>query len=529
MNERAQPSSGLIRRLRTATTTVERHVPAFRAAVGRARRVRARARLLRRWSAEDPDALKARLDLALALAEPPTVPLLRPATRSLIRCSKPGSPRGVICSLATDRHISLLSVAAPTLLDYGERHGWDVVLSTEELAGGRAPSWGKVPLIRELLADYDLVWWIDADALVVDSSVDIRDELLPDRHLHVVEHLFPWPSSFAASAGVMVWRAGARSEQLLDDLWADERYAQGYPWENGALLDALGYTADPCFMHLDPTERIGHIGLLSSAWNSVWSDPAPTPRIHHHGGDITFEDRRLLMLGDLARFRRGEPPVIKAPPGRRVLTSTSARTFLSAAAPSSAMSRDDLPLLLNQRSLLGTGAEIGTFTGEYSARLLTRWAGRLLISIDPWAAGDEDYLDVSNVGQASFDRVATAARVRLERFGERSAIWRLTSEQAAAKVADAGLDFVYIDARHDEAAVRHDLDLWWPKVRGGGILAGHDYVDGHLPEGRFGVKSAVDAFFGDRGLVVHVTGESGFPTWVVEVPARRASTADPHP
>jgi predicted O-methyltransferase YrrM len=38
-------------------------------------------------------------------------------------------------------------------------------------------------------------------------------------------------------------------------------------------------------------------------------------------------------------------------------------------------------------------------------------------------------------------------------------------------------DFVYIDARHDYASALEDIRDWWPKVRRGGILAGHDYVD----------------------------------------------------
>ena len=53
-------------------------------------------------------------------------------------------------------------------------------------------------------------------------------------------------------------------------------------------------------------------------------------------------------------------------------------------------------------------------------------------------------------------------------------------------------------------------------------MAGHDYVDGDLPQGEFYVKSAVDEFFGARGIPVHGTeGPSVvemFPSWIVEVP-----------
>jgi hypothetical protein len=186
-------------------------------------------------------------------------------------------------------------------------------------------------------------------------------------------------------------------------------------------------------------------------------------------------------------------------------------------------SRDELPALLNARGLTGRGAEIGVKQGKYSDELLGNWDGEELVSIDPWLSADPDeYVDRSNVSQGEFERYYEETRERLSRYGSRSTIWRMTSVEAAAKAPDHSFDFVYIDARHDYASVKEDLEAWASKVRPGGILAGHDYVDGDLPQGEFYVKSAVDEFFGDRGIHVHSTeGPSAvemFPTWIVEVP-----------
>jgi len=186
-------------------------------------------------------------------------------------------------------------------------------------------------------------------------------------------------------------------------------------------------------------------------------------------------------------------------------------------------SRDELPALLNARGLLRRGAEIGVKLGAYSDELLTNWRGEELVSIDPWLSADPDeYVDRSNVSQDEFDSYYDQTRERLARHGDRSSIWRMTSVEAAATVPDHSFDFVYIDARHDYESVKEDLEAWWAKVRPGGILAGHDYVDGDLPQGEFYVKSAVDEFFGARGIPVHSTeGPSAvemFPTWIVEVP-----------
>lgn len=468
-------------------------------------------------AALDLPSLHERIELAIALAEPPVDTVLPPDSRTVVHRATRGTPRGVIVSLATGTHVHLLSIAAPTLVAFGERHGWDVVLSTEEdLCQGRPAPWGKIPLIRQLLDDYDLVWWIDADAIIVDASKDVRDELAEDKDLFLVEHLFEWPHQHAANTGVMIWRSTDWSRALLDETWAMEKYTYHYAWENVALIELLGYSVWP-FFHREPTKWMERVQLLGVEWNSVWPDPSPAPRITHHGGNISVERRRTLMLGDLARFRRGEPAQMGPPPAPLPLAPPT-RSFLTNARPASRMSRADLPKLLNERGLLGCGAEIGVYAAEFSSRLLSEWRGRNLISIDPWQPADaEEYVDASNLDEAGFSALYATSIARLQRFGDRSTIWRTTGAEAADRLPAGCLDFVYIDARHDERSVGEDLELWFPKVRPGGIVAGHDYVDGELPEGRFGVKTAVDRFFGPRRLRVHVTGEESFPTWIVEL------------
>jgi hypothetical protein len=185
-------------------------------------------------------------------------------------------------------------------------------------------------------------------------------------------------------------------------------------------------------------------------------------------------------------------------------------------------SRDELPALLNRRGLVGTGAEVGVRVGRYSELLLSRWQGRLLISIDPWLeAPADEYVDHSNVPQKLQEEFYERTRSRLAAFGARSEIWRATSAEAATRVGDGDLDFVYIDARHDYDSVLEDLELWFAKVRPGGIVAGHDYLDGERDGTIYGVRRAVDEFFHRRALPVHATRERPprLRSWLVEVPS----------
>jgi len=176
--------------------------------------------------------------------------------------------------------------------------------------------------------------------------------------------------------------------------------------------------------------------------------------------------------------------------------------------------REHFPHILNARGLLGEGAEIGTQHGYFSEVILSSWKGKKLYSIDPWKEfPSEGYVDVANTPQSEHDEIYRRTLNRLKKFGRRSSILRETSNQALEHFQDGQLDFVYIDAQHHYEAVKEDVRSWYPKVRKGGILAGHDYLDGHIEQGVFGVKSAVDEFARENGLRVIVSKEDDWKSW----------------
>lgn len=67
---------------------------------------------------------------------------------------------------------------------------------------------------------------------------------------------------------------------------------------------------------------------------------------------------------------------------------------------------------------------------------------------------------------------------------------RTTSVLASTLYKDESLDFVFIDASHDYEDVKKDIQSWYPKIKRGGIIAGHDYSPAWA-----GVVNAVDEFF----------------------------------
>jgi len=91
---------------------------------------------------------------------------------------------------------------------------------------------------------------------------------------------------------------------------------------------------------------------------------------------------------------------------------------------------------------------------------------------------------------------------------DRRQVIRARSVDAAARVPDGSLDFVFIDADHSYEGCAADIRAWLPKVRAGGILCGHDYRNTHCPFP--GVERAVEEAFGQPE-----TGDNF--TWFVRV------------
>ena len=175
--------------------------------------------------------------------------------------------------------------------------------------------------------------------------------------------------------------------------------------------------------------------------------------------------------------------------------------------------RNDFGVLLESENKK-VGLEVGVQSGVYSEIILNNWINcEKYILLDPWIH-QEHYDDFANVDQNRQNALFDETKNRLKKFEDRGTTLeyiRDFSENGRKLIPDDSLDFIYIDARHDYKAMDEDLNWFWPKLKKGGIFAGHDFCnaneepeqsgqdwctldDGTRCENNKAVKAAVEEF-----------------------------------
>lgn len=153
------------------------------------------------------------------------------------------------------------------------------------------------------------------------------------------------------------------------------------------------------------------------------------------------------------------------------------------------------------------GAEIGTERGLYAEVLCQANPGLRLMCVDAWKAY-KGYRE--HVTQAKLDGFYAETQARLAPYG--CACVRAFSVEAAQNVSDGSLDFIYLDANHTYPQVEADLHAWVPKVRRGGMVAGHDFCRRKNMD--FGVIEAVTNYTNEHSIDPWwvLTGDNS-PSW----------------
>ena len=149
------------------------------------------------------------------------------------------------------------------------------------------------------------------------------------------------------------------------------------------------------------------------------------------------------------------------------------------------------------------GVEVGVKNGSHAQNILDNLIVKHLYLIDSWVPYIEE-------GKIIYDPPVYYDHV-VKKFGDNPhiEIIRTSSCKAAKGIPDKHLDFVYIDGCHQYEYVYSDIAAWFPKLKVGGVLSGHDYG---IKWGS--VNEAVNDYFSSLPHEIHSSPESDW--WVVK-------------
>ncbi len=154
------------------------------------------------------------------------------------------------------------------------------------------------------------------------------------------------------------------------------------------------------------------------------------------------------------------------------------------------------------------GVEIGVYRGEHLLSMLKNLDVRKIYAIDP-------YLEYSENGMTQHN-LSNAQKIMLRKLGEEDRVEIIYKKSSKAhEQIPNDLDFVYIDGSHDYENVKRDINIYYEKVKIGGVFGGDDFFNGYgkAKLEHTGLINAVLEFINKFNLQLYISGREW---WVIK-------------
>lgn len=164
---------------------------------------------------------------------------------------------------------------------------------------------------------------------------------------------------------------------------------------------------------------------------------------------------------------------------------------------------------LNKYGLIGEAIEVGCAKGNFAREFLSQWRGKKYYLLDPWESQDKEIYREDQPND--WDDWKNQCEL-LAKEDNRVELIQGYSPDESSRFKAGSLDSVFIDGNHSYRAVMEDLDAWWPKVKIGGIMGGHDFETRTEGGAWIEVDRAVERWSREHGVIFYVTGCSSW--WI---------------
>lgn len=149
----------------------------------------------------------------------------------------------------------------------------------------------------------------------------------------------------------------------------------------------------------------------------------------------------------------------------------------------------------------GMVAELGVDHGEFSQKILEINQPSKLHLVDVWHSDrypERLFHEVSKKFQSEIKN----GKVEINRG---------LSTEVVNQFPDGYFDWIYIDTAHTYSVTKAELETYLPKMKHGGIIAGHDFIVGEIDvPWKYGVIEAVYEFCSSDGWeIIYLTMERG--------------------
>jgi len=146
--------------------------------------------------------------------------------------------------------------------------------------------------------------------------------------------------------------------------------------------------------------------------------------------------------------------------------------------------------------------EIGVFRGDFSKMILDKNPLYLYL-VDPFEINETKYKSgLTTAYSTNEDWLYVKQRFKNDK---RVVVKRSYSYDLVKTISDDYFDFIYHDASHLEKDLKRDLVEWLPKMKKGGIIAGHDMIE----DREFGVVESVTDFCNHFGWKLFLYNKDG--------------------